>query len=255
MIYSFDGAEAREYGVQAAVILSNLRFWIAKNKANGKHYYDGRTWSYNSIKAWGKLYPFFSERQIRYALKKLEDKGVILTGNYNKNAYDRTKWYAITDESTCENTQNHLTKLSNRRDENVKPIPDSLPDRKPDTPQTPQDSRISPVDKNCQEILAYLNKQAGRNFRKVTKELRARIKNKELTVRQCRMIIDWKLHEWSQKPDMANNINPTTLFRPSNYDRYREEAERWNAQGRPKNGKPQNKTSYHSQEYLQQHSH
>ena len=38
---------------------------------------------------------FLTQRQIEVALKKLEKEGLIITGNYNKTPFDRTKWYAI----------------------------------------------------------------------------------------------------------------------------------------------------------------
>ena len=52
MNYIFDVEVAREYGVNEAIFISNLQFWIAKNKANGIHYHGNRTWTYNSNKAY-----------------------------------------------------------------------------------------------------------------------------------------------------------------------------------------------------------
>ena len=48
MQYSFDTKEAMEHGVNEAIIIANIRFWVQKNKANDKHFYEGRTWTYNS---------------------------------------------------------------------------------------------------------------------------------------------------------------------------------------------------------------
>ena len=102
-------------------------------------------------------------------------------------------------------------------------------------PQTPKGDK-SAIEKEALTVIEYLNKKAGRNYQKPTKELRARLKNKELTVRQCKMIIACKTAEWLHKPEMSENINPTTLFRPSNFDRYREQAERWVEEGQPVQG-------------------
>ena len=38
--HHFDIRDANEYGINAAILLHNIRFWIAKNKANEKHLYD-----------------------------------------------------------------------------------------------------------------------------------------------------------------------------------------------------------------------
>jgi len=126
MIYCFDGKVAKEHGVIAAVILYNLDFWIKKNKANEKHFYDGTYWTYNSARAFTEVFEFLSERQIQACLKKLVEDGILITGNYNKIAYDRTLWYAITEKgySILRNGGMETTKMSNGTTQIVEPIPD-----------------------------------------------------------------------------------------------------------------------------------
>ena len=124
--FCFDPLLAVRYGVDAAVMLWNLDFWIQKNKANGKHFHDGFYWTYNSAKAFAELFPFWSAGQIRRILTKLEEAGVVKTGNFNSSAYDRTIWYAIDyaelyrqnpdsndDNSICRNQQMDFAKLEN----------------------------------------------------------------------------------------------------------------------------------------------
>lgn len=130
--YSFDIKNAEEYGVEESIVLQNLIFWINKNKANGKHSYDGKTWTYNSIKAFTELFPFWSDRQIERILKSLKDQNVILTGNYNESPYDKTTWYALTNENKylIGTSVADSTKCVNRNTETVEPIPDIKPDVK-----------------------------------------------------------------------------------------------------------------------------
>lgn len=71
MIYCWWQKLAKEHGVSAAVILYNLDFWIKKNKANEKHFYDGTYWTYNSARAFTEVFEFLSERQIQACLKNL----------------------------------------------------------------------------------------------------------------------------------------------------------------------------------------
>lgn len=97
MIHSFDIEDAVKYGMTEAVILYNLRFWIEKNKANNKHFHDGRYWTYNSVKAFEELFPYLTYRNIRSSIEKLERLGVIITGNFNQSSYDRTRWFALFD--------------------------------------------------------------------------------------------------------------------------------------------------------------
>lgn len=121
MNHSFNIEDAKTYGVNCAVILENIRFWVAKNKANGKHNYDGKYWTYNSIKAFHELFPYLSERQIRTALDKLIEAGEIEKGNYNQNSYDQTTWYTCV-KSICQESQIQLTSESNGSGTEVKCI-------------------------------------------------------------------------------------------------------------------------------------
>ena len=149
MQHYFDINIAMKYGIQPAIILNNLYFWIEKNRANEKHFYDGYYWTYNSMKAFSELFPYMTERQIDYAIKKLVESGLIIKGNYNKSSYDRTCWYAITkagysilqncemdktnkEYSISQNCEMDKTNLSNGNDTIVKPIPDINTDSKPD---------------------------------------------------------------------------------------------------------------------------
>ncbi len=126
MEHSFDIEIAKKYGIPCAVLLKNIFFWIEKNRANNKNFYDDNFWTYNSKKAFAELFPYLNERQIDYALKKLIDEGVLITGNYNKVAYDRTLWYAITKKgySILQNCEMDETKLRNGSNNIVEPIPD-----------------------------------------------------------------------------------------------------------------------------------
>lgn len=98
MNHSFDVDIARKYGVIEAILINHLEYWIEKNKANNENYYEGYYWTYNSIRAFNELFPYVSQRQIQNALKHLKEAGIIQTGNFNKNPYDRTLWYSFTDQ-------------------------------------------------------------------------------------------------------------------------------------------------------------
>ena len=55
--------------------------------------------TYNSIKSWHeKNFKFLSVETVRRVFTKLEKSGFIITGNYNKDPRDKTKWYTINDE-------------------------------------------------------------------------------------------------------------------------------------------------------------
>ena len=134
MKHNFDIEIAQKYGILEAILMENILFWIEKNKANNQHYHDGIYWTYNSIKAFETLFPYASSRQISKSLNHLEEEGLIITGNYNKSSYDRTKWYAITEKgySIMQKCKMEDTKMSNGNVENVEPIPDINTDNKTD---------------------------------------------------------------------------------------------------------------------------
>lgn len=98
MNHSFNVLIATEYGMLEAVLMEHLYFWIEKNKANNVNFYDGHYWTYNSTKALSELFPYVSKNTISRALHHLEKEGLIIVGNYNKSAYDRTTWYAMTEK-------------------------------------------------------------------------------------------------------------------------------------------------------------
>lgn len=126
MKHIFDVDIALRYGVNAAVLLENIGYWIKRNEANGTNFFDGTYWTFNSRRAYRKLFPYMSERQIDTAFRKLIDDGVLKTGNYNKLAYDRTLWYALTQkgESILHFDGMERPNLQNGFEQNVEPIPD-----------------------------------------------------------------------------------------------------------------------------------
>lgn len=96
-----------------AVILQQIHYWLEK-KLNIK---DGYSWVYNSMVEWNKQFPWLSLKTLKRKFKSLEDKGLLITENYNKAKFDRTKWYRI-DYDAFSNLgnalgQNDLTNVSN----------------------------------------------------------------------------------------------------------------------------------------------
>jgi len=95
----FNSHVAIKYGVEEAIIINHLVFWIHKNKCDRLNHYDGRTWTYFPVKDLVSLFTFWSIDQIKRIIKRLEQKGAVISGNYNKVKFDRTKWYALENEA------------------------------------------------------------------------------------------------------------------------------------------------------------
>lgn len=98
MLHFFDDDVAVEVGVNGAIILTHLHYWVKKNADNDMNFHDGYYWTYNSVAAYQKQFPFWSARTINYEIKKLETGGYIKIGCYNQDAYNRTKWYTLTEK-------------------------------------------------------------------------------------------------------------------------------------------------------------
>lgn len=208
MVHLFDVDIAKEYGVDIAIIVNNIAFWIQKNKANEKHIHDGKVWTYNTTKAFTELFPYWTDNQIRRILTNMQKLGIIETGNYNLTAYDRTKWYTFTDAfvkthtSICENTQMDLSKHPNGFDETNEPIPDNKQIDKPDNiPYT--------------EIIDYLNVKSGSHYRNTdsTRRLIHARFQEGFTKEDFFKVIDIKVSSWTGS-DMEKYIRPQTLFSP-----------------------------------------
>jgi len=107
--------DAIRFGVYKAILLYNLRFWLEHNKARGiniKKHTDGKKyyWTYNSGEAFEKLFPYMNSRSIRRWLLEMENDGLIISNNFNKTEYDRTKWYTIPSLYQVGNTENDYPK-------------------------------------------------------------------------------------------------------------------------------------------------
>ena len=87
------------------------------------------------------------------------------------------------------------------------------------------------------KILEYLNQKAGTSFRLKTKT-RANLKfirerlTEGFTPDDLKMVIDFKVAQWKNDPERHENLNPMTLFRPANFERYLQAARK--SVGQPK---------------------
>lgn len=129
-LHSFEVNHAKEYGLAEAVLIKNFKFWIEHNIDQKYNFKDGRTWTYISLKELAKNFEYLSEKQVRTAIDHLVADGVLMKGNYNKLAIDKTLWYAFVDEKKFikpyDVTENPSAQVGNRAAPEVKAIPDTL---------------------------------------------------------------------------------------------------------------------------------
>lgn len=219
MNFSFDGEFAKEHGVNEAIMYQYFSYWIAKNKANDKHFYDGYTWTYNSQKALTELFPFWNRAKIQRIISSLENQGLLIKGNYNQLAYDRTTWYALPkfEQSVVQNQTVNCSDLNNERFKNEQPIPINYQLTKQLTNKDIKDivehSPTEPVP--YQEVVEYLNQKTGKNFKHTSKvtqrHIRARFAE-GFTVNDFKQVIDKKCSDWLRDQKMKEYLRPETLF-------------------------------------------
>lgn len=97
--YVFKKEIAKKYGLESAILIQHFQYSIGHHKRCGSHFYEERYWTYDSVANLTNLYPFWSTSTIRRVIKNLLDKKVIITRNFNKNKYDRTRWFAFQEEN------------------------------------------------------------------------------------------------------------------------------------------------------------
>lgn len=117
---------AERYGFEEAVFLDTIVYWYRTNRANNRNFRDGRWWTYNSIKAFEDIFPWWSAKQIRRIANSCREQGALIAGEYNEDRRDRSLWYTPGDEllalyglvsetgkCTCPNGQMSLPKRAN----------------------------------------------------------------------------------------------------------------------------------------------
>ena len=135
---------AVEYGADVAIFVHNVTFWVRKNAANRENYHEGRYWTYNSMRALCEIYPLWSRDQLKRIIKKSEDAGLILTGNFNKKPLDRTIWYSPSDRVLELYELSFSPPIGRNRPMDLAKPPNALGDSAPPIPSIYQDDTIPP---------------------------------------------------------------------------------------------------------------
>lgn len=219
MNHSFNVDVAKEVGVNAAILLENIYFWVRKNEASGEHIHDGKAWTHTTRKVWAELFPYMTENQIQTATRKLKDAGLVEVEHHSENPFDRGNWYTVTDKTigfygvldgclnhdeiddqtnprVMINHQSTIISINNKDiDKDIDGVgePDNIP---------------------YQEIIDYLNECTGSHYKATTGKTRTLIgaRFKEgFTLEDFKTVI-WKMcREWKDS-EMVKYLRPETLF-------------------------------------------
>ena len=213
---------ATEIGLNEAIVLQQIHYWLNQSSHNR----DGKKWIYNTYDDWNKQFPFWSVMTIRRVINSLEKQKLILIANYNKAGFDKTRWYSI-DYSVVESVnrrcvQNEQTVRSKRTNGSVQSEQTNTIDY---TEITTESISMSgkPDATPYKTIIEHLNKKVNKKFsykaESNRKLIRARF-NEGYTLDDFIRVIDIKTDEWINDDKMKNYLQPSTLFRTSNFDKY-----------------------------------
>ena len=78
------------------------------------------------------------------------------------------------------------------------------------------------------EIINFMNDLYGRNFDPNSSSTSTNLINrlKKYSAEDIRLVISNRYVAWKDSPTMEKHLNPTTIFRPSKFEKYLEEAKR-----------------------------
>lgn len=170
---------AKSIGLNEAIVLQQIHYWLRKSN-NVK---DSHKWIYNSMTNWQKQFSFWSLPTVKRVFRSLENQGLLITANYNKAGFDKTKWYRINYEKlqhmSQRSDQNDPTMVSNWTDgsdqndtTNTKRLPETTTETTTDISSSKPDDHLS---ENFEAIWKeYPNKagkkEAFRHYKKWRKE-------------------------------------------------------------------------------------
>lgn len=157
-----------------------------------------------------------SQAQTKRALRILECFNIIRT----ERTSGRVNVYYLLDKKQWNDTQLSQTPVSNRHDTQLSQILAPVSGRAPNV----SNRRYQKNDTSSNSafgVLSYLNDKTGKKYRNA-KHIEARLKA-GATVEDCKRVIDTKCNDpfFIAAP---KHLNPETLFRPSNFDRYLNES-------------------------------
>lgn len=119
---SYDVTLAKAYGIPVAVLVNNVRYFSAVNRADGKGQY------YHSMKAIADA-TALSYRQVRDAAKKAKEAGLIdFRSGYKPNTSEKTTYWSDgvviseVDKMLTSESDKTLNSLNNIKEENIKEL-------------------------------------------------------------------------------------------------------------------------------------
>ena len=240
---------ACEIGLNEAIVLQQIHYWMNSSS----NFFEGRYWVYNSVSDWQAQFPFWSESTIKRALTKLESLELVNTGDFNSDAWDKTKWYSINYDklnglpSAVKPMNNRLgqndpiegvkvTKASGQSDQSPQVKMTQSPtenttknkDQDPPYPQEEEGKEPEIILADAKTALEFYNQQTGtrcRDIKPFVLMLTPTQTREAYTVADLQLVIRWVLATWRRRSSSVPK--PANICRVSRFDGYLVDAEAW----------------------------
>lgn len=218
---------AKIVGLNEAIVLQQFNYWLEKSN----NIRDGYKWIYNSYSKWNEQFPFWSNATLRRTINSLEKQGFLITANYNKAGFDKTKWYRINYErvsnASAQNEQTSCSKCANASAQNEQTNTNRLPETTTETNNNMSDNKSDQKEKvDYGKFIEWFNQKTGKRFKNVEsnrKIIRARI-NEGYSKSELAKVVEFKSKQWKDDPKMNAYLRITTIFAPSHFGNYLNEA-------------------------------
>lgn len=114
---------AKLIGLNEAIVLQQIHYWLENNRKAGRHFIDGHTWTYNTAREWHEQFPFWAESTVRKTLTTLRRKRLLFAEQLSPDKRDRTLYYRL--NYTRLERLSKAEMLRKRRAEGQMHLPDS----------------------------------------------------------------------------------------------------------------------------------
>lgn len=95
-LHHFGVELAERVGINAALLFDYVAYWVSRNEEAGVNISDGVAWQHTTPMALTVIYPYLSEGQIKSALRKLQEAGLIVIGGPVDTTKGRFIAYTLT---------------------------------------------------------------------------------------------------------------------------------------------------------------
>lgn len=204
-----------------AIILQQIDYWLE----HSNNICDGYKWVYNSVADWQKQFLWISPSTLTRKLKSLEDQGLLITGNYNKRKFDKTKWYRIDYDKF-----NKIEKAFSQNDQTIMSFwVNGVSQNDITNTREYTDNNTDIINSNkfdYKKFIEWFNELADKDLKntEINRQYIKDLLNDGYTKDDIVNVIEYKVNEWKDSEKMNRYLRFSTLLSPNNFERYLQDA-------------------------------